>query len=95
MEEGCCNDVGQGHTGPKTADQGQGIEPWTHEKIMLHGQGFKPWTHKNRSPARPWFEPWTARKDCSYNRARGHKISRAHEIRADAQMSSMWNVSAG
>ena len=35
------------------ADQGQGIEPWTHERIVLHGQGFEPWTHKNQSHAKP------------------------------------------
>ncbi len=28
-------DVGQGYTGPKTGDQGQGVEPWTHKKIVL------------------------------------------------------------
>ena len=51
------SDVGQGYTGPKTGDQGQGTKPWTHKKIVLHGQGFKPWTHKNRSRARPGV--WT------------------------------------
>ena len=46
-------DIGQGYTGPKTGDQGQGIDPGTLENIMLHGQGFEPWTHKNQSCARP------------------------------------------
>ncbi len=27
-----CIDVGQGYTEPKMGDQGQRIEPWTHEK---------------------------------------------------------------
>ena len=40
------SDVGQGYNKPKTGNQGQQIEPWTHKKIVLHGQGFKPWTHK-------------------------------------------------
>ena len=47
------SDVGQGYTGPKTGNQGQGIKPWTHKKIVLHGQGFEPWTHKKKSRARP------------------------------------------
>ena len=40
-------DIGQGYTGPIKGNQGKGIEPWTHKKIMLYGQGFKLWTHKN------------------------------------------------
>ena len=28
-------DVGRGYNGPKTGDQGQGIEPWTHKKIVM------------------------------------------------------------
>ncbi len=39
-------DVGQGYNRPKTGNQGQGTEPWTHKKIVLHGQGFEPLTHK-------------------------------------------------
>ncbi len=81
------SDIGQGYNGPKTGDQGQGIEPWTHKNIMLHGQRFKPWTHKNivlhGQGFEPWthkidrvqgqgFEPWTDRKDRLYDRARDH-----------------------
>ena len=39
-------DVGQGYNGPKTGDQGQKIEPWTHNKIVLQGQVFEPWTYQ-------------------------------------------------
>ena len=58
-------DVGQGYTGSKTGDQGQGIEPWTHKKIVLQGQGFEPWTHKKIVLQGQVVEPWTNQKDCS------------------------------
>ena len=35
-------DIGHRHHGPKTRYQGQGIEPWTHKKIVLQGQGSNP-----------------------------------------------------
>ncbi len=62
-------DIGQGYTGPKTGDQGQGAKPWTHKKIVLQGQGFKPWTHKKDYVQGQGFEPWTDQKDRSYDRA--------------------------
>ena len=39
------SDIGQGYNGPKTGNQGQGIEPLAHKK-MLQGHGFEPRTHK-------------------------------------------------
>ena len=36
---------------------GLGIEPWTHNKIMLQRQGFKPWTYQKDYDARPGV--WT------------------------------------
>ena len=64
------NDLGQGFTGPKTGDQGQGTEPWTDKTIVLHGQGFKPWTYKIDHVQGQGFEPWTDRKDRLYDCAR-------------------------
>ena len=79
--------------GLKMGDQGQGIKPWTHKKIVLHGQGLKPWTHKNWLRARPGVQTLDRSKKivraivhtiAKYDRARDRKISRAHETRADA-----------
>ena len=41
------SNIGLGFSGPKTGNQGQGIETWMHKKIMLQGQGFTPWTYQN------------------------------------------------
>ncbi len=53
------HDVGQGYTGPKTGNQDQGIEPWTHKKIMLQGKGIEPWTYKKDHMQSQGLEPWT------------------------------------
>ena len=53
------SDIGQGYNGPKTGNQGQGIEPRTHKKIVLQGQGFEPWTHKKDFVQDQRFKPWT------------------------------------
>ncbi len=82
---------------------GPGIKPWTHKKIILQGQGIEPWTHKLIVYKASGLNPGLTKKiirmivhaiakhDCAHN----CKISRAYEIRADARMSSTWNVSAG
>ena len=48
------SDIGQGYNGPKTGDQDQGIEPWTHKKIMLQGRGCKPWTYQKDIRSCAW-----------------------------------------
>ena len=96
-------DVGQGYNRPKTGDQGQGFEPWTHKKIVLQGQGLKPCTHRKIVLQDQGFEPWTNQKDRSmivhtiaYTIARAIVIINVHtKASSDAQTSSMWNVSAG
>ena len=62
-------DLGQGYKWPKTGDQGKGIEPWTHKKIVLHGQGFEPCTSRKIVLQGQGFEPWTNQKDHSYDHA--------------------------
>ena len=63
------NEVGQGYNWPKSGNQGQGIEPWTHKKIMLQGQGLEHCTHRKIVLLGQGFEPWTDRKDHSYDHA--------------------------
>ncbi len=97
------SEIGQGYTGPKTGNQGQGIESGTHKKIMLQGQGIKPWTHKIDCVQGQGFKPWTDQKDRLYDCAHDHSYNCVYELRinkhtkdsADAQTSSMWNTSAG
>ncbi len=60
------SDVGQGYSGPKTGNGGQGIEPWTHKKIVLQGQGFKPWTYQK-------YIVYDHANDHTYARAYDHK----------------------
>ena len=98
------HDIGQGYTGPKNRRSGPGnrtLDPWKDHAARAGVQTLDP--QKSITCKARGSNPGPPKKIvrtivhaiAKCNRTHDRKISRVHEIRADAQTSSTWNVSAG